>query len=130
MPSFSTGIPRPSPRSAGTISAITKITNFGVFVGLEDGLEGLLHISKVDKDIEQAGLTPGDIVEVKDGYGRNFLMPRGFAIAWTRGGEKTIESIKKARSARAVRDAMAPHLADGWVVSAVDRHARTYTLSR
>ena len=47
----------------------------------------------------------GDVVEVKDGYGRNFLIPRGFAIRWTRGGEKTVESIKKARSARAVRDA-------------------------
>ena len=46
----------------------------------------------------------GDVVEVKDGYGRNFLIPRGFAIRWTRGGEKTVESIKKARSARAVRD--------------------------
>src|SRR4051812_37452670 len=47
----------------------------------------------------------GDVVEVKDGYGRNYLVPRGFAIRWTRGGEKTIESIKKARSARAVHDA-------------------------
>jgi large subunit ribosomal protein L9 len=47
----------------------------------------------------------GDVVEVKDGYGRNFLIPRGFAIRWTRGGEKTVDSIKKARSARAVRDA-------------------------
>jgi large subunit ribosomal protein L9 len=46
----------------------------------------------------------GDVVEVRDGYGRNFLIPQGSAIAWTRGGEKTIESIKKARSARAVRD--------------------------
>jgi large subunit ribosomal protein L9 len=48
---------------------------------------------------------PGDVVEVKDGYGRNYLVPRGLAIVWTRGGEKTIESIKKARDARAVRDA-------------------------
>ena len=47
----------------------------------------------------------GDVVEVKDGYGRNYLIPRGFGIRWTRGGEKTIESIKKARDARAVRDA-------------------------
>ena len=46
----------------------------------------------------------GDVVEVKDGYGRNYLVPRGFAIRWTRGGEKTIESIKAARTARAVRD--------------------------
>ena len=47
----------------------------------------------------------GDVVEVKDGYGRNYLIPRGFGIRWTRGGEKTIESIKKSRDARSVRDA-------------------------
>ncbi len=47
----------------------------------------------------------GDVVEVKDGYGRNYLIPRGFGIRWTRGGEKTIDSIKKSRDARAVRDA-------------------------
>jgi large subunit ribosomal protein L9 len=53
---------------------------------------------------EVTGLgAPGDVVEVKDGYGRNYLVPRGEAIRWTRGGEKTIESIKKARTARAVR---------------------------
>jgi large subunit ribosomal protein L9 len=55
---------------------------------------------------EVGGLgAPGDIVEVKDGYGRNYLIPRGFGIRWTRGGEKTIESITKSRDARAVRDA-------------------------
>ena len=48
---------------------------------------------------EVTGLgAPGDIVEVKDGYGRNFLVPRGFAIRWTKGGERTIESIKAARA--------------------------------
>ena len=47
---------------------------------------------------------PGDIVEVKDGYGRNYLVPRGVAIRWTRGAEKTVESIKAARTSRAVRD--------------------------
>ena len=54
---------------------------------------------------EVTGLgSAGDVVEVKDGYGRNFLIPRGFGIRWTRGGEKTIESIKTARTARAGRD--------------------------
>ncbi|GAA3788956.1 50S ribosomal protein L9 [Sphaerisporangium flaviroseum] len=54
---------------------------------------------------EVSGLgAPGDIVEVKDGYGRNYLIPRGFAMRWTRGGEKQIESIKKARDAREIRD--------------------------
>jgi len=47
---------------------------------------------------------PGDVVEVKDGYGRNYLVPRGFAIRWTKGAEKQIASIKKARSAREVSD--------------------------
>lgn len=55
---------------------------------------------------EVSGLgAAGDIVEVKDGYGRNYLIPEGSAIRWTKGGESTIDSIKKARSARAVRDA-------------------------
>ena len=54
---------------------------------------------------EVSGLgTAGDIVEVKDGYGRNFLLPRGFAIAWTRGGEKQVTQIKRARKVREVRD--------------------------
>ena len=54
---------------------------------------------------EVSGLgAPGDVVEVKDGYGRNFLIPRGFAIRWTKGGEKTVDSIKSARASRAVRD--------------------------
>ena len=54
---------------------------------------------------EVTGLgSAGDVVEVKDGYGRNYLIPRGFGMRWTRGGEKTIESIKKARNARSVRD--------------------------
>src|SRR5262245_25502065 len=46
----------------------------------------------------------GDVVEVKDGYGRNYLIPRGAAIRWTRGAERQIESIRKARSAREIRD--------------------------
>ncbi|MFT4227448.1 50S ribosomal protein L9 [Micropruina sp.] len=47
---------------------------------------------------------PGEIVEVKDGYGRNYLLPRGFAIKWTKGAEKQIEGIKRARDAREIRN--------------------------
>jgi large subunit ribosomal protein L9 len=55
---------------------------------------------------EVTGLgAPGDVVEVKDGYGRNYLVPRGLAIRWTKGGQSTIDAIKKARDSRAVRDA-------------------------
>jgi large subunit ribosomal protein L9 len=54
---------------------------------------------------EVAGLgLAGDIVEVADGYGRNFLVPRGAAIAWTKGAEKQIVQIKRARDAREIRD--------------------------
>ena len=52
-----------------------------------------------------AGLgAPGDVVEVKDGYGRNYLLPRGLATAWTKGGEKQVAQIKRARDVREVRD--------------------------
>ena len=46
---------------------------------------------------------PGDVVEVKDGYGRNYLLPRGFAMAWNKGAEKQIDGIKRARDAREIR---------------------------
>lgn len=50
-----------------------------------------------------AGLgAPGDVVEVKGGYARNFLIPRGYAMRWTRGAAKQIESIRKARLAREI----------------------------
>jgi large subunit ribosomal protein L9 len=48
--------------------------------------------------------SPGDVVEVRDGYGRNYLLPRGLAVAWTRGGEKQVAQIKRARASREIRD--------------------------
>ena len=54
---------------------------------------------------EVAGLgSAGDVVEVKNGYARNYLIPQGFAVAWTRGGEKQVASIRAAREARAIHD--------------------------
>jgi large subunit ribosomal protein L9 len=53
---------------------------------------------------EVGGLgAPGDVVDVAPGYGRNYLIPRGFAMRWTRGAEKEIELIKRARSVREIR---------------------------
>ena len=53
---------------------------------------------------EVGGLgAPGDVVDVAAGYGRNYLIPRGFAMRWTRGAEKEIELIKRARSVREIR---------------------------
>jgi len=53
---------------------------------------------------EVTGLgAPGDVVEVKAGYGRNYLVPRSLAMAWTRGSEQQIEMIKRGRAAREIR---------------------------
>jgi large subunit ribosomal protein L9 len=52
---------------------------------------------------EVTGLgAPGDVVEVRDGYGRNYLVPRGLAVTWTKGGEKQVASIRKARQIREI----------------------------
>jgi len=54
---------------------------------------------------EVAGLgSAGDVVEVKNGYARNYLIPQGFAVSWTRGGEKQVASIRAARESRAIHD--------------------------
>jgi len=45
----------------------------------------------------------GDIVDVKDGYGRNFLLPRGLAIVASRGAERQAEEIRRAREVKAVQ---------------------------
>lgn len=52
---------------------------------------------------EVAGLgSAGDVVEVKNGFARNYLVPQGFAVNWSRGGEKQVASIRAARDARAI----------------------------
>jgi large subunit ribosomal protein L9 len=54
---------------------------------------------------EVAGLGgPGDIVEVKDGYARNYLVPQGFAIRATRGAEQEAAMIRRGREVREIRD--------------------------
>ncbi|WP_019201587.1 50S ribosomal protein L9 [Tsukamurella sp. 1534] len=53
-------------------------------------------------DVDNLG-GPGDTVEVKDGYGRNFLLPRGLAIVATRGAEKQVEGIRRSQEAKRVR---------------------------
>lgn len=47
----------------------------------------------------------GDVVDVKDGYARNFLLPRRVATPWTKGGQKQVDSIKAGREKRALRSA-------------------------
>ncbi|EXU66341.1 50S ribosomal protein L9 [Streptomyces sp. DSM 41524] len=52
---------------------------------------------------EVSGLgTAGDVVDVKDGYARNYLVPRGLALRWTKGGEKDVEQIRRGRRIREI----------------------------
>ena len=52
---------------------------------------------------EVSGLgAAGDVVEVKDGYARNYLVPRGLATRWTKGGQKQVDQIQSARKTRAI----------------------------
>ena len=53
----------------------------------------------LQKPVDKLGV-PGDIVEVADGYARNYLMPRGMAVKATKGGEKHVNSLKRAHSVR------------------------------
>jgi large subunit ribosomal protein L9 len=58
-------------------------------------------MSKLILTNEVSGLgSAGDVVDVKNGYARNYLIPQGFAVAWSRGGEKQVEQIRSARVAR------------------------------
>jgi len=58
-------------------------------------------MSKLILTHEVSGLgSAGDVVDVKNGYARNYLIPQGFAVAWSKGGEKQVESIRAARTAR------------------------------
>jgi large subunit ribosomal protein L9 len=60
-------------------------------------------MSKIILTNEVSGLgSAGDVVEVKNGFARNYLLPRGFAVLWTKGGEKQVDSIKAARDTRAL----------------------------
>ena len=47
--------------------------------------------------------TAGDVVDVKPGFARNYLLPNNLATEWTKGGQKQVDSIQKARESRAVK---------------------------
>jgi len=58
-------------------------------------------MAKVILTHEVSGLgSAGDVVDVKDGYARNYLVPRKLATPWSAGAEKSIEAMRKARRAR------------------------------
>jgi large subunit ribosomal protein L9 len=60
-------------------------------------------MAKIILTHEVTGLgEPGDIVDVKDGYARNYLLPRRLATPWSKGGEKEVQALRRARRARAL----------------------------
>ena len=54
-------------------------------------------------DVDHLG-RKGDLLEVADGYARNYLVPRGLAMKATRGGVAQAESMRRSRAARDARD--------------------------
>jgi large subunit ribosomal protein L9 len=53
----------------------------------------------LQKPVDKLGV-PGDVVDVADGYARNYLMPRGLAVKATKGGVKHVDSLKRAHGVR------------------------------
>lgn len=53
----------------------------------------------LQKEVDTLG-SPGDIVEVKDGYARNYLIPRGMAIQATKGALKHAERVREQHEVR------------------------------
>ena len=69
----------------------------------------------LQKEVEKLG-GPGDIVQVSDGYARNYLIPRGLAAPATRGAVRHAERLRaghdeRLRRVREEADAMAARLA-------------------
>jgi large subunit ribosomal protein L9 len=53
----------------------------------------------LQKAVDKLGV-PGDVVDVADGYARNYLMPRGLAVRASKGGVKHVESLKRAHTTK------------------------------
>jgi len=56
----------------------------------------------LQKQVDKLGV-PGDTVEVADGYARNYLLPRGLAVAASKGALRHVESLKRAHDVRTTK---------------------------
>ena len=78
----------------------------------------------LQKPVDKLGV-PGDVVDVADGYARNYLMPRGLAVKASKGGVKHVESLKRAHSTRVSQaQAEAQAVADRLTASPIKVRAR------
>ena len=66
----------------------------------------------LQKPVDKLGV-PGDVVDVADGYARNYLMPRGLAVKATKGGVKHVDSLQRAHGARVNAAKADAELVDG-----------------
>lgn len=56
----------------------------------------------LQKEVAKLG-APGDVVNVADGYARNFLVPRGFAVQATKGAVRQADNLKRAHEERVAK---------------------------
>jgi len=78
----------------------------------------------LQKPVDKLGV-PGDVVDVADGYARNYLMPRGLAVRASKGGVKHVESLRRAHSTRVSQaQAEAQEVADRLTASPIKVRAR------
>jgi large subunit ribosomal protein L9 len=78
----------------------------------------------LQKPVDKLGV-PGDVVDVADGYARNYLMPRGLAVKASKGGVKHVESLKRAHTTKVSQaHAEAQEVADRLTASPIKVRAR------
>jgi large subunit ribosomal protein L9 len=78
----------------------------------------------LQKPVDKLGV-PGDVVDVADGYARNYLMPRGLAVRASKGGVKHVESLKRAHTTKVSQaQAEAQEVADRLTAHTIKVRAR------
>lgn len=61
----------------------------------------------------------GDVVEVKDGYARNYLLPRKLATPWTKGAQRQLDQMAEARRKRSIESLEQAQDARAWLTENV-----------
>ena len=69
-------------------------------------------------DVDHLG-EAGEVVEVKDGYARNYLLPRKLATPWTKGAQRQIDQMAEARRRRTIASLEQAQAARAWLVDNV-----------
>ena len=69
-------------------------------------------------DVSNLG-SAGEVVEVKDGYARNYLLPRKLATPWTKGAQRQIDQMVEARRKRAIETLEQAQAARAWLIDNV-----------